>query len=43
MCVCVWELIGVAGGNGVGAVGLGMASAKQAGVSSGAERENRVV
>ena len=41
-CVCVCEQIGVAGGNGAGAVGFNAASAKQAGVASGARRENRV-
>lgn len=41
VCVCACEWIGMAGGNSEwGAVGLGVASAKQTGVSSGAK--NRI-
>lgn len=40
VCVCGWK--GVAGENGAGAVGLDTAAAKQAGVFSGARRENWV-
>lgn len=40
VCVRACEWIGMAGGNREGAVGLGVASAKQTGVSSGAK--NRI-